>query len=369
MLLFKGPRDQILHPLQAVSGIVEKRQTMPILSHVLLQIEAGRLVLLTSDIDIQIRTETQTDSQENTALTVPARKLQDILKSLPETAVVTLELEDKRLQLRAGRSRYHLQTLSAEDYPLMNQPDDVGSELKLSQRQFRRLLSRVQYAMAQQDIRYYLNGLLLTVDNQQICVVATDGHRLAFASEALETDETRKRIEVILPRKTVLELSRQLQDSNETLKISVAPSQAKFHIGTVELTTKLIDGKFPDYERVIPQHHDKIFLIESTPLIQALQRTTILITEKLRGVRLLLTSGNLKIIARNTEHEEAQEDLEIEYDGEALDVSFNVSYLLDMLQNISTERIKVHLLDTHSSGLFTLPDNDSFKYIVMPMRL
>ncbi|GAB2180953.1 DNA polymerase III subunit beta [Denitratisoma sp. agr-D3] len=367
MLLFKGPRDQILAPLQSVSGIVEKRHTLPILSNVLMEKDGERLTLLATDIEIQIKTGTQAVGPEKVALTVAARKLQDILRSLPESAEISLDFEDRRLQLKAGKSRFNLQTLPAEDFPRMAGAEGQQTKLTLSQKQFKRLLALVQYSMAQQDIRYYLNGLLLVVNGNEMRVVATDGHRLAFASEALP--DHHERMEVILPRKTVLELSRQLADNDEPLEIVIAPTQVQFRFGDIEFVSKLIDGKFPDYERVIPQNHTKLLRLPAALLHQSLLRAAILTNEKFRGVRLLLSNGSLKIISSNAEQEEAQEEIEVEYSGDTLDVGFNVTYLLDVLNNVSAETIEIRLADANASALFSLPDNDRFKYVVMPMRI
>jgi DNA polymerase III subunit beta len=367
MLLYKGPRDQILAPLQSICGIVEKRHTLPILSNVLVEKDGDRLTLLATDIEIQIRTAAQGVGSEKIALTVAARKLQDILRSLPESADVSLSFEDKRLQLKAGKSRFNLQTLPAEDFPRMAAADGQTTKFTLTQRQVKRLLSLVQYAMAQQDIRYYLNGLLLVVHGNEMRMVATDGHRLAYASETLP--ETHERIEVILPRKTVLELSRQLSDNDDPLEIVIAPTQVQFRFSAIEFVSKLIDGKFPDYERVIPQGHTKAILLSRNLLLQSLQRVAILTNEKFRGVRLLLGPGSLKVISSNAEQEEAQEELEVDYAGEALDIGFNVTYLLDVLNNLAEETVECRLADSNSSALFVLPDNDYFKYVVMPMRI
>ena len=367
MILFKGPRDQLLSPLQSVCGIVEKRHTLPILSNVLMEKNGETLTLLATDIEIQITTETPTVGAEKASMTVGARKLQDILRSLPDTAEVSLAVDDKRLQLKAGKSRFNLQTLPAEDFPRMSTVDGQASRLSITQRQMKRLLGLVQYAMAQQDIRYYLNGLLLVAKGKELRMVATDGHRLAYAAETLE--EAPAPMEVILPRKTVLELSRQLADSDDPLIISLTPTQARFSFGNIDLVSKLIDGKFPDYERVIPQHHSKLVRVSRDALLHSLLRAAILTNEKFRGVRLVLGPGSLKIISSNAEQEEAQEELEIDYTGEALDVGFNVTYLLDVLNNVSNEGVELHLADANSSALFILPGNETFKYVVMPMRI
>lgn len=367
MLLFKGPRDQFLTPLQAVCGIVEKRHTLPILSNVLIEKSGERLTLLATDIEMQIRTGTPSSGPEQVSITVAARKLQDILRSLPESAEVSLNLEERRLQLKAGKSRFNLQTLPAEDFPRMAEATGQATVLKLTQKQFKRQLALVQYAMAQQDIRYYLNGLLLVAQGGELRLVATDGHRLAYASE--EIGGTHERIEVILPRKTVLELSRQLADNDEALEISLTPSQARFSFGDVEFVSKLIDGKFPDYERVIPQQQTKIIALDRSLFQHSLQRAAILTNEKFRGVRLVLGTGSLKILSTNAENEEAQEEIEIDYAAEDLDVGFNVNYLLDVLNNISVETIEIRLADSNSSALIMLPGNERFKYVVMPMRI
>jgi DNA polymerase-3 subunit beta len=367
MLLFKGPRDQLLAPLQSVCGIVEKRHTLPILSNVLVEKDGEKLTLLATDIEIQITTHAPAIGAEKVAMTVGARKLQDILRSLPESSEVSLALDDKRLQLKAGKSRFNLQTLPAEDFPRMSTADGQPTRLSVSQKQMKRLLALVQYSMAQQDIRYYLNGLLLVVKGNEIRVVATDGHRLAYASEILP--DSPAPIEVIIPRKTVLELSRQLSDNDDSLEITLTPTQARFNFGNIELISKLIDGKFPDYERVIPQNHGKIVKLNRDMLLRSLQRAAILTNEKFRGVRIVLGEATLKIISSNAEQEEAQEEIEIDYNGDSLDVGFNVTYLLDVLNNVSNEIIELHLADANSSALFVLPGNETFKYVVMPMRI
>ncbi|MGL4410421.1 MAG: DNA polymerase III subunit beta, partial [Zoogloea sp.] len=310
---------------------------------------------------------TQGVGEDKAALTVAARKLQDILRSLPDSAEVSLDFDDRRLLLKAGKSRFNLQTLPAEDFPRVAAADGQQTRLSLSQGQFKRLLALVQYAMAQQDIRYYLNGLLLVVQGNEIRVVATDGHRLAYASEPL--GEHHERIEVILPRKTVLELSRQLADNDDPLEVLITPTQVQFRFGNIEFVSKLIDGKFPDYERVIPQGHNKILNLPRDSLLASLQRAAILTNDKFRGVRLLLAENSLKIMSSNAEQEDAQEEIELDYVGDGLDIGFNVTYLLDVLNNVACDVIQIRLADANSSALFTLPDNERFKYVVMPMRI
>ncbi len=368
MLLVKTQKEAILAPLQSVCGIVEKRHTLPILSNVLIEKNDSNVTLLATDIEIQIRTSAPgAVPGEPVAVTVGARKLQDILRALPDGADLSLALEDKRLQVRSGRSRFNLQTLPAADYPRMAQNEGEQVRLQLSQKGFKRLLGLVQYAMAQQDIRYYLNGLLLVVTGKELRAVATDGHRLAYVAEALEQEMPRA--DIILPRKTVIELSRLLADNDDALEMRLSGNQALFRFGSIELVSKLIDGKFPDYERVVPHGHGKTLRIPRQQLLQSLQRAAILTNEKFRGVRLVLADGSLKIISSNAEQEEAQEEIEVAYHGDALDIGFNVTYLLDILNNVSVEEVECHLADANSSALITLPGNPHFKYVVMPMRI
>jgi DNA polymerase-3 subunit beta len=370
MILVKTRRDSLLVPLQAVSGIVEKRHTLPILSNVLLEKKGDRLTFLATDIEIQITTSTEVPSGEGDgAMTVGAKKLLDILRSLPEDREVTLGLEDKRLQVRADKSRFNLQTLPAEDFPRMAIVEGEPRKIELSQKQFRHLLTQTQFAMALQDVRYYLNGLLLLVDGDELRAVATDGHRLAYACMSLGEGVSLPRQDIILPRKTVLELSRLLADTDDPVSLEMTSNQIHFKFGDIVLVSKLVDGKFPDYGRVIPESLKSVITLNRMMLFQSLSRAAILSNEKIRGIRLILTPGSLKIMAANAENEEAQEEIEVEYSGEMIDVGFNVGYLIDMLNTVSSESVEWGFNDAGSSALLTLPGNKSFKYVVMPLRL
>lgn len=367
MLLLTASREALLGPLQSVSGIVEKRHTLPILSNVLIEKHGDDVTLLATDIEIQIRTSGVANGGTDASFTVGARKFQDILRALSDGTEVNLKLEANRLSLHAGKSRFALQTLPAADYPRMQFNDAEAASFTVSQKAFKRQLAQVAYSMAAQDIRYYLNGLLVVAQGNELRMVATDGHRLAFASAEIDADLPKT--EVILPRKTVLELARQLADSDEPLEIALAGNQARFRFGPIELITKLIDGKFPDYERVIPQNHPKLLILGRTMLLASLHRAAILTNEKFRGVRVVLSSGSLKIISSNAEQEEAQEEIEVDYAGDSVDIGFNVTYLLDVLTNSATDEIELRLNDGNSSALITLPGDERFKYVVMPMRI
>lgn len=368
MVLIKSQRDTLLAPLQSVSGIVERRHTLPILSNVLLEKKGERLTLLATDIEIQITTVTDgAVGDGDGAVTVGARKLQEILRSLPDTAEISLLLEDKRLQVRAGKSRFSLQTLPADDFPRMTLTEGDTRSFQITQKAFRQLIGKTQYSMAAQDVRYYLNGLLLLVDGKELRAVATDGHRLAYASVGIDTELPRQ--ELILPRKTVLELNRLLVDSDEPLNITLASNQVRFAFGSVVLVSKLIDGKFPDYERVVPASLRNHMTVSRQTLMQAMQRAAILTNEKFRGIRVVLADNSLKLIAANAEQEEAQEEIEVNYTGEPIDVGFNVGYLLDVLNNVHTDEVQWSFNDANSSALITVPGNDRFKYVIMPMRI
>jgi len=368
MVLVKAKRDELLGPLSSVSGIIERRHTLPILSNVLIERSSGSLAFLATDIEIQITSRGAVESSgEARAVTVGARKLVDILRALPEGSEVTLQQQDKRLLVKSGKSRFVLQTLPAEDFPRLAKPAGEAARFALPQKALRRLLGLVQYSMAQQDIRYYLNGLLMVVEDKSLKLVATDGHRLAYASMGLDSKLPRQ--EVIVPRKTVLELAKLLADSDDEVRIELSATQAYFAFGSVELVSKLVDGKFPDYTRVIPVGHKNKLAIGREVLRQALLRAAILSNEKFRGVRWVLTDGSLKIVSSNTEQEEAEETVEVAYKGDALDIGFNVNYLLDVLNNVTGSDVECLFGDAASSALMSFPSEADFKYVVMPMRI
>jgi len=366
--MIKAKRDELLAPLSAVGGIIERRHTLPILSNVLIDGSGEAVSFLATDIEIQIIARSGiSGAKDARALTVGARKLLDILRALPEDAEISLQPQDKRLLVRAGKSRFSLQTLPAEDFPRLAKATGEVARFSMPQKALRRVLGLVQYAMAQQDIRYYLNGLLMVVEGGELKLVATDGHRLAFAAIALEADLPRQ--EAIVPRKTVLELTKLLADSDDAVRIELSASQAAFGFGAIELVSKLIDGKFPDYTRVIPTGHKNKLQVGREPLRQSLQRAAILSNEKFRGVRWVLTDGSLKIVSSNADQEEAQEELEVDYKGDALDIGFNVNYLLDVLNNVPGNELECAFGDSSSSALISYGSEKGFKYVVMPMRI
>jgi DNA polymerase-3 subunit beta len=367
MQLKQIARDALLKPLQAVAGIVERRHTLPILANVLLEQRDGHLHVTATDLEMQITAVSELAGKDGQSTTVGARKLQDLLRALPDDSTLNVDTTGSKMTVRAGRSRFNLQTLAAADYPRISLGREQLQTLSLPQKDLRSLLKLAEFAMAQQDIRYYLNGMLLVIDGRSLQAVATDGHRLSWASIAVAGEYTRQ--EVILPRKTVLELSKLLADAEDPVTIDVLANQVRFRFGSVELVSKVVDGKFPDYNRVIPTGHAKALELDRTVLLSALQRAAILSNEKFRGVRLVLGDEELRIICTNSEQEEAEEQLAVDYRGEALDIGFNITYLLDVLQNLTSEKVMLAFGDANSSALVTISGRDDYKYVVMPMRI
>jgi DNA polymerase-3 subunit beta len=368
MLLLEIKRNNFLHLIQTIIGIVEKRQTQPILSNLLIEFHENTLSILASDQEIQIRAEHTLEKPfTDFAITVAAKKLFDILRAMPEQSDITLESQDHQLQLRAKKTRFQLQTLPAIDFPVIETPQESPIVVHLKQGELKKLITQVQYGMAQQDIRYYLNGMFFVLADTKISAVSTDGHRLCWAR--LDTGESQSAQELIVPRKTIVELVKLLADNDAEVEISIYTNQIKFVLNQIQIISKLINGKFPDYQRVIPVNHPNIMLVNRLVLLQAIQRVAILSNEKFRGARFVLVQNELKIICNNNEQEEAQEELEVDYHGAPLDIGFNVTYILDALNQIESETVQCHFGDANSSMLMTIPLNEDYKYVIMPMRI
>jgi DNA polymerase-3 subunit beta len=369
---FTASREQILGPLQGVIGVVERKQTMPILSNVLLAARgsggAGRISITGTDLEVELVASGEAGVQTAGDITVPGRKLLDIARALPDKTPVTMSVEGEKLTVRAGRSRFVLSTLSAAEFPVV---EDISGQqaLTVSQAELKRLIEKTHFSMAQQDVRYYLNGTLFEADGTLLRAVATDGHRLALAETAFpEGKKSGASQQVIVPRKGILELQRILA-GDEDVELKIGTNHIRATIGSVRFTSKLIDGKFPEYGRVIPASPTRIVNANRDLLRQALQRTAILSNEKYRGVRLSLSSGQLLIQAHNPEQEEAEDQIEVDYKGDALEIGFNVTYLLDALAAVETENVEIGLTDSNSSCLIRAPGTTAIRYVVMPMRL
>ena len=368
MIVMKTTQGKILSVLQSVAGIVERRHTLPILANVLIRKTGSSLQFTTSDLEIQIRTSAEFDGDNaDFTATVGARKLIDILRTMPPDQTVALESSQNKVILKGGKSKFTLQTMPAEDFPVVQESPGFGPMFSVPQKTLKDLLNQVSFAMAVHDIRYYLNGILFVAEGKQLSLVATDGHRLAYASAMLDVEVPRQ--EVILPRKTVIEMQRLLNDAEGAIDMQFANNQAKFAFEGMEFVTKLVEGKCPDYNRVIPKNHTNRITLGRLPLLATLQRTAILTSDKFKGVRLNIEPGTLRVASNNAEQEEAVDELDIDYAGDSIEIGFNVTYLIDALSNMEQEMVKLELSDGNSSALFTIPDNATFKYVVMPMRI
>jgi DNA polymerase-3 subunit beta len=362
---FSAERENLLTALQSVIGVVERRQTMPILANLLLAAEQGKLSVTATDLEVELVARADIKSAADGRITVPGRKLLDICRSLPEGVTLTFTQDGDKATVRAGRSRFVLATLPATDFPVI---DELAQQqtLALPQADLKRLLDKTHFSMAQQDVRYYLNGMLLETDAKMLRTVATDGHRLALCEMDLPQKGSNQ--QVIVPRKGVLELQR-LLGTEGNVTIMIGSNHVRAQIGDVRFTSKLIDGRFPEYNRVIPAAPPKAVVADREVLRAALQRTSILANEKYRGIRLALKKNTLTLQAHNPEQEEAEEQVEVNYKGDELEVGFNVGYLLDALAAVDGSEVEIGVTDGNSSCLIRAPGTTSARYVVMPMRL
>lgn len=367
MMKFQIEKESLLIPLQQIIGAVEKRQTMPALSNVLIRTTENQITLTATDLEIELISRISMVVDQPGDITVPARKLLEICKSLPNEALIDFSVSDNKAVIKSGRSRFTLATLPANDFPALDAINSIY-EFEIAQNTLRDLIDRTAFAMAQQDVRYYLNGLMLEISASSLRAVATDGHRLAYCEKETSADINDIK-QVILPRKGVLELVRLLSDTDDTVKLVLATNHLQVELNSLRLTSKLIDGRFPDYNRVMPTNGDNIFTADRDQLRQALIRASILSNEKYRGIRLILHKNLLKLQAQNPDQEEADVELEIDFSGDEIEIGFNVNYMLDVLSISNTDTIQAALRDSNSSFLLTYPEQTDCKYVIMPMRL
>ena len=359
-------REALLKPLQAVIGVVERRQTMPILANVLLVARSGELSVTATDLEVELVADAGMDVEAGGEITVSGRKLLDICRALPDETRVDISVTGEKLVVRAGRSKFSLATLPAAEFPTI---EDIkaGQTIEVAQDALHRLIDKTHFSMAQQDVRYYLNGMLLETAGKYLRAVATDGHRLALSQIKLETDDLAAQ-QVIVPRKGVLELARLLTGTG-MVNIELGTNHIRIQLDGIRFTSKLIDGRFPEYERVIPKDLSNELTADRASLKGALQRTAILSNEKYRGIRLIIRDSGVVMQAHNPEQEEAEEELEVNYSGEDIEIGFNVNYLLDALGAVDGEEVALSVLDSNSSCLIREPGKDDSKFVVMPMRL
>jgi DNA polymerase-3 subunit beta len=366
---FTITKELLESTLQSVVGVVERRQTLPILGNVLIRAEAKKLVMVATDLEVEIHQTIDNVCDQAGEITVPARKLYDICRSLPSASNISISTKGEQLEVKAGRSRFSLSTLPARDFP---QADEIQPlfEISLPERALRGLMENTQFCMAQQDVRYYLNGLMLEFRASGLRAVATDGHRLGLCdwSQALSAPDLPR--QVIVPRKAVGEMLRLMEERDDPLTLSIGSNHIRVRLGDIIFTSKLIDGRFPDYERVLPKTEGgQLVTADKEDLKAALSRAAILSNEKFKGIRLGLAAKTMSIQAHNPEHEAAEDEVEISYQGPDMEVGFNVAYLLDALNGLSTEKACMVVSDPNSSCLITEPDSTSKQYVVMPMRL
>jgi DNA polymerase-3 subunit beta len=363
---FTASREALLTPLQAVIGVVERRQTMPILSNVLLIAKDGQLSVTATDLEVELVANMEVDAQSEGEITVSGRKLLDICRALPDGSAISVSLSGEKLTVRSGRSKFNLVTLPAAEFPVV---EDIkaGQTIAVSQASLGRLIEKTHFSMAQQDVRYYLNGMLLETGGNHLRAVATDGHRLALCQAALPGGK-RDVQQVIVPRKGVLELQRLLSGEGD-LNIELGSNHIRIQLDGIRFTSKLIDGRFPEYERVIPKESSNELKADRAEFKSALQRTAILSNEKYRGIRLVIRDSGVVLQAHNPEQEEAEEELNVEYAGEDIEIGFNVNYLLDALGAVEGDSVTLSVQDSNSSCLIRQPGNEDCTFVVMPMRL
>lgn len=364
---FQIQREDLLTPLQKIIGAVEKRQTMPALSNVLIKADNEKISLTATDLEIELVTTLGMVADEAGETTLPARKLLDICKALPDESSISITVDTDKALIKSGRSRFSLSTLPADDFPALESINTVA-EFNLPQNTLKELIDKTSFAMALQDVRYYLNGLLLEVGSGLLRAVATDGHRLAYCEKQADCDLAEIK-QVIVPRKGIQELVRLLDDSDTPIKMFLGSNHIRAEIGDIRFTSKLIDGRFPDYNRVIPDDGKNVITADRNSLRQALVRASILSNEKYRGIRLVVEKDLLQLQAQNPDQEEADVEVEIDYNGDSLEIGFNVNYMLDVLNVTDSATVKAALRDSNSSCLMTYPEHPDCKYVIMPMRL
>lgn len=360
-------RDNILKPLQHVTGVVERKQNSPILSNLLVKVNNDSLSLTGTDLEVEMIINTKIEASESGETTLPAKKFLDICRTLPEGANITINVDANKAVIRSGKSRFTLSTLEANEFP-QSEVLNSSHDITLKQSIFKKLIDQVQFSMAQQDVRYYLNGLMLEIAPNHIVTVATDGHRLAISKETLDTGISEQR-QIIIPRKGVNELSKLLEDSDEPVKLQLGDNLIKVTLGDITFTSKLIDGKFPDYNQVLPSGNDSILECSREVLKQAFSRTSVLSNEKYRGMRLTLSQNLLNATINNPDQEEAEEEIEVSYSGNEFEIGFNVAYFLDVLNTIKDDNVLIKFKDANSSCMIQAKDDDSANYVIMPMRL
>ncbi len=365
-------RDSLIKPLTHVCSVVERRQSSPILSNLLVKVTGQELTLMGTDLEVEMIAKTSVTADAEGEFTIPARKFFDICRTLPDGANITVNVDANKAVIRSGKSRFTLATLPANEFP---QSDEVNSQcdITLSQARLKHLIDQTQFSMAQQDVRYYLNGLLLEISPQAIRTVATDGHRLAISS-ITESTSVSEAVQIIIPRKGVAEMLKLLEDSEAQVHVQIGSNHVKVSLPDMVFTSKLIEGKFPDYQQVLPVGNNCELVVSRETLRQAFSRASVLSNEKYRGMRLSLQENMLKATIHNPEQEEAEEEIDVQYNADNFEIGFNVAYFIDVLNTLKTDNVMIKFKDANSSCLITgIEETDTAasesQYVIMPMRL
>lgn len=365
---FQIPRDVIFKALQQLSGVVERRQTLPVLGNILVKAEDRYITLAATDLEVELIIKFSCEVDESGEITIPARKWLDICKNLTDDSTIKISLNGDRVTLQSGRSRFTLSTLPSTEFPLI---EEITTQTRfvLSQSHLKSVFDATHFSMAQQDVRYYLNGLMMEMTANLLRTVATDGHRLAMKDLQIEIEINEESRQVIVPRKGIQELMRLLSDIDDEVSLVFGNSHIRLDMGDMTFTSKLIDGRFPDYQRVMPEGGNNILLADKELLRQTLVRVAILSNEKYRGIRMILQQNNLQVMAHNPEQEEAEDEVVVDYSGDEFEIGFNANYLLDAINAVTSDQVKIILTDSNSSCLIQASNDESSNYVVMPMRL
>jgi|TARA_B100000530_G_scaffold248222_1_gene162962 DNA polymerase-3 subunit beta len=361
-------KEEVVKSINLTLGVVEKRQTLPILSNVLFEVDESSLKLTATDLESEISTtSTISNFKSGGKITAPARKLSDLCRLMPDLAEIHFYLDGDNLKIETESGKYNLSTLPSEDFPVF-ETEDTQSQINISSQNLKNLITKTSFAMGNQDWRHYLNGLYMMIDDKVITTVATDAHRLAMATSSLN-EASSESTSGIVPRKSINEIGKLVGDESENVVIQLGQTSIAANVSGTTFVSKLIEGKFPDYEQVIPSGESSLLVVDRKNFSESLSRVSVLSSEKYKGVRIITKKDSLNISANNPEKEQGEENLSCEYQGEEIDIAFNVNYLQEILSTIDSEKIEINFFGSEKSCLITDPNSENLKYVVMPLLI
>ena len=361
-------KEEVVKSINLTLGVVEKRQTLPILSNVLFEVDESSLKLTATDLESEISTtSTISNFKSGGKITAPARKLSDLCRLMPDLAEIHFYLDGDNLKIETESGKYNLSTLPSEDFPVF-ETEDTQSQINISSQNLKNLITKTSFAMGSQDWRHYLNGLYMMIDDKVITTVATDAHRLAMATSSLN-EASSESTSGIVPRKSINEIGKLVGDESENVVIQLGQTSIAANVSGTTFVSKLIEGKFPDYEQVIPSGESSLLVVDRKNFSESLSRVSVLSSEKYKGVRIITKKDSLNISANNPEKEQGEENLSCEYQGEEIDIAFNVNYLQEILSTIDSEKIEINFFGSEKSCLITDPNSENLKYVVMPLLI